>query len=103
MRKTISINRVSIRLEKERWIHIVEAHNDVAGMMDDVLAAVSEPDRVLEGWEGELLAVRMIDAVKAIVVVYRENNDKDGFIITAYITKRLSWLDRRKTVWLKHR
>ena len=35
-----SKNSVPIRLTPERWMHIVENHDDVAGYYDDVLGTV---------------------------------------------------------------
>lgn len=49
---TISVNNISVRLTSERWNHIVENHNDMAGCYYDVLETVSNPTWVLEGDEG---------------------------------------------------
>lgn len=95
----ISRHQVPIRLTDERWAHIVEEHVELAGLRTDVLGTVSEAERVLEGGAGELLAVRMLEADKALVVVYRETEPDDGFIITAFLTRRLAGLDRRQQVW----
>jgi hypothetical protein len=54
---------------------------------------------VLSGTGGELLAVRMIESGKAVVVVYRETGVDDGFVITAFVTRRLGSLDRREQLW----
>ena len=62
------------------------------------LEAVAEPDRVLEGNAGELLAVKEYEPGKHIVVVYREATE-DGFVITAFMTKRVVSLQRRKQLW----
>ena len=35
--RILSINGVPIRLTEERWFHIVENHDDLAGHFDDVL------------------------------------------------------------------
>ena len=64
----------------------------------EVLENVSQPERVLAGGEGELLAVRTLEVGKFLVVVYREL-EEDGFIITAFITRRVGSLDRRKQLW----
>jgi hypothetical protein len=53
-----SNNNVPIRLTAERWLHIVENHDEVAGFYDDVLRAVEDPDYVLEGYEGALNALK---------------------------------------------
>lgn len=94
-----SRNGIPIRLEDERWAHIVEEHSELAGLRIEVLETVSEATRVLRGAFEELLAVRMIDHQKALVVVYREVSGSDGFIITAFVTKRLASLERREVVW----
>ena len=93
-----SKNGLPIRLTDERWTHITEEHAELAGMRLEVLEAVSQPERVLAGGEGELLAVRELEVGKFLVVVYREL-DKDGFMITAFITRRVGSLDRRTQLW----
>jgi len=50
------------------------------------------------GGEGELLAVREVENEKYLVVVYREHTE-DGFIITAFLTRRLRSLEKRKQLW----
>ncbi len=37
---TVSVNHVKIRLTSERWSHIVENHNDMAGYYYDVLETI---------------------------------------------------------------
>jgi len=93
-----SKNGLPIRLTDERWTHITEEHAELAGMRLEVLEAISQPERVLAGGEGELLAVRELEVGKFLVVVYREL-DKDGFMITAFITRRVGSLDRRTQLW----
>jgi hypothetical protein len=94
----ISKNGKGIRLTDERWSHITEEHNELAGLRFDVLDALREPDRILLGNEGELLSVREINPGKDIVVVYREM-EQDGFVITAFLTRRRKSLDRRTQLW----
>lgn len=50
-----SVHGVPIRLSDERWVHIVEHHDDMAGYYHDVLETVRTPDRVYEG-DGERVA-----------------------------------------------
>ena len=64
----------------------------------EILETVAEPKQILAGNQNELLAVREIELGKYIVVVYRELN-RDGFIITAFVTRRVQSLWRRKQVW----
>jgi hypothetical protein len=96
---TISKNSVPIRLPDERWSHIEYEHDDLAGLKNEVLRTVSDPDRILAGGEGELLAVRQIGQGKLLVVVYKELSASDGFVITAYLTRRTRQLERRMVLW----
>jgi hypothetical protein len=94
----LSIHGTPIRLTDERWAHITEEHCELAGFRLEVLETVVNPDRVLAGGEGELLAVRELFPGKHLVVVYRELADA-GFIITAFITSKIKALQRRKQLW----
>ena len=53
-----SINDVPIRLTNERWIHIIENHDDLAGYYDETLLLIENPDYVINGYEGALIAFR---------------------------------------------
>ncbi len=94
-----SKNGVTIRLPEERWDHILTGHGELAEMQQDVLDTVAEPERILAGGAGELLAVREIEEDKWLVVIYRELDDEDGFIITALVTRRTQWLEKREQQW----
>ena len=99
MQSVRSKNRVSIRLPDERWIHISEAHSELAGHLFDVLETIEQPDSIFEGDMGEFLAVRAFDDAKHMVVVYRELDATDGFVITAFLTSRIRQVEQRKKVW----
>ena len=86
----VSINGVLIRLTDE--------HNELAGMRYEVLETVTQPTQIFAGNRGELLAVRDSEPEKYLVVVYREG-DNDGFIITAFLTRRIQALRRRTQLW----
>ena len=92
----LSVEGVPIRLTHERWFHIVENHDDLAGYYDDVLETVERPDMVLRGYRGTLIAVRGYGRRRYFMVVYRQVSKDDGFIITAYFTSKI---DRKKVVW----
>ncbi|HZF11811.1 MAG TPA: hypothetical protein VFE33_23740 [Thermoanaerobaculia bacterium] len=97
---TISKSGLLVRLTAERWMHITEEHSELAGMRLEVLATISEPARIVAGQQGELLAIREIESGKYLVVVYREiQEEDDGFVITAFLTRRAASLDRRKQIW----
>ena len=94
----ISQGDVPIRLTDERWFHIVESHDDLAGHYDEVLETVEDPDLILQGYHGALIAVRALGRRKYLAVIYREMSRNDGFVITAYFTSEIS---RRMIKWRK--
>jgi hypothetical protein len=94
----VSVTGKRIRLTAERWSHITEQHCELAGWRDEVLETLSRPGRVLAGSEGERLAIREFAEGKWLVVVYREGN-VDGFVITAFLTRRIRSLERRRLLW----
>lgn len=97
---TYSVNNIPIRLTDERWTHIVENHDDVAGYYFDALETVNNPTLVLEGDEDELWAVKYISKRKAFLVIYKESKERhDGFIITAFLTTKIQKLLKRRIIW----
>ncbi len=54
----LSKGGVVIRLTDERWTHVTEEHSELAGLRLDVLETISEPDHIVAGAAGELLAIR---------------------------------------------
>jgi len=93
-----SKNGIPIRLTDERWVHITEEHNELAGMRREVLETITDPVQIFSGNYGELLAIREIESGKYLVVVYRELQH-DGFIITAFLTRRIQSILRRQMLW----
>jgi hypothetical protein len=67
-----SRNGVPIRLTDERWAHIAEEHCEMAGLRPEVLETIGNPTRILAGGEGELLAMREVEAGTWLVAVYWE-------------------------------
>ncbi|MBX3082357.1 MAG: hypothetical protein KF716_12045 [Anaerolineae bacterium] len=94
----ISKNGIPIRLPDERWSHIMEEYGELALMREQILLTISDPDRIFLGNFGEFMAIHEIEAGKYIVVVYRELED-DGFIITAFLTRRIRSLEKRVHIW----
>ena len=68
----------------------------MAGYYDAVLDAVEDPDLILPGYRGTLIAVRELARRRYIAVVYRELSKNDGFVITAYITSKVI---KRPAIW----
>src|SRR4051794_13856215 len=93
-----SVNGVPIRLTDERWGHIVNSHDYMAEYYDDCLAAVESADLVLAGTRGSLKAVKGYGRGWYLVVLYRELSTTDGFVITAFRTRKIN---RRSAVWSK--
>jgi len=93
-----SKNGVPIRLTDERWVHITDEHGELASLRLEIVETVANPTWIFTGNQGELLAVREIEPGKYLVVVYRESQN-DGFIITAFLTRRLRALQRRQRLW----
>jgi hypothetical protein len=92
----LSVEGVPIRLTAERWFHIVENHDDMAGYYDDVLETVENPDIVVRGYRGSLIAARGYGRRRYLAVIYRQVSTQDGFIISAYFTSKI---DRKKAIW----
>lgn len=93
-----SKNKIPIRLTRERWEHILVGHPEMATARDEILTTVSDPELILEGQSGEFLAVRSVETDKWLIVAYRELVG-DGFIITAFFTRRRDYLEKRKILW----
>ena len=96
MHRVLSVAGVPIRLTEERWFHIVENHDDMAGHYDDVLETVADPDMVLPGYRGSLVAVRNFGRGRYLFAIYRQVSRDDGFIITAYFGSKVN---RKKAIW----
>lgn len=94
----ISKNGVPIRLTDERWAHVTEEHCELAGMRLEILETIENPERIFEGRFDELFATRQVEPGKFLVVVYRETGS-DGFVITAFLTRRIRSLEGRRLLW----
>jgi hypothetical protein len=51
------------------------------------------------GRSGELLVARMVQIDKSLVVIYKEVSKEDGFLITAFLTRKKKQLERRSKIW----
>lgn len=98
LRSALAVQGVPIRLTEERWAHICTAHPDVKLTIGEVLAIVAQPDWVVEGPQGELLAVKAVSRGKWQIVVYRIMGG-GGFIVTSFSTRRRSVFERWRQVW----
>lgn len=90
-----SINEVPIRLTEERWEHIMSNKPYMARYNERVLDAIANPAWVLHGYSGSLVAVVPVGKKQYLHVIYKELNQDDGFVITAYIAHKYN---RRKII-----
>jgi len=73
----------------------------MSGLSDSVLEVINNPEEIIEGDEGELIAIQRFNN-KYIVAMYREVNNKDGFVITAFLTSEMERVRKeRKIIWKK--
>ena len=92
----VSVSGVPIRLTPERWMHIVEARDELAGRAHEILATIEEPDWVTRGYGGALVAWKGYGRKGTLAVVYKELNKRDGFVVTAFFTSKPS---KRRKIW----
>ncbi|PIP40911.1 MAG: hypothetical protein COX19_04660 [Desulfobacterales bacterium CG23_combo_of_CG06-09_8_20_14_all_51_8] len=93
-----SINGVPIRFTDERWVHIVENHDDLAGFHDEIVDIIEYPEYIIKGYKGALIALRQIKKGKFLCVIYKEISAEDGFVITAYFSSKIS-LGKEDIIW----
>jgi hypothetical protein len=102
----VSVFGYTIRVTARQWAHITEAHDYMSGNLDKVLETLAEPTRIIEGEQGESLALRDYDSTnitrKTAVVVYRD--ESDGFLITAFFTSKPDKVEKKgKMLWSSHK
>ena len=88
MDEVFSVNGVPIRLTEERWLHIVGTRDELADRSADMLDVVQFPDWVTKGYRGSMVAWKGYGKRGYLVVIYKELSADDGFIITAFFTKK---------------
>jgi hypothetical protein len=99
-----SVHGHTIRVTATQWVHVVGAHDYMAGNIDKVLETIGEPDKIIEGKNGESLALRAYEQTnitqKTAVVIYRD--EENGCMITAFLTSQPQRIERRgKILWQK--
>ena len=73
----------------------------MSGLSDSVLEAINNPDEIIKSEEGEIIAVKRFNN-KHLVIIYREVNHEDGFVITAFLTSEVERVRKeRKVIWKK--
>ncbi len=96
-----SIDGFIIRLTDERWQHISTGHPEIADLYYELLQVIAEPEMIYDGGEGELIALKFKKQLnKHLVVVYKQDIiTKDGFVITAFVSRKLNYLSKKNIVW----
>jgi len=100
----ISKNGKEIRLTAERWAHIVESHDYMAGNQDMVFETLESPDIIVIGIKNEFIAVKHYVKTsiseKHVVVIYKEE-ENGGFFITAFMTSKPEKVIKKGVIWRK--
>jgi hypothetical protein len=63
-----------------------------------VLDAIECPTWVLQGYAGAFVAILALAKQEYLHVIYREMNRIDGFIVTAFIARKVN---KRAIIWPK--
>lgn len=83
-------NGFRIRIPYERWVHITESHDNMAGQIDLVVETLEDPDYVIQGGDDEIIALKGYHSINSrgtyLVVVYK--NEENGFVITSFMTTK---------------
>ena len=91
-----SVNGVPIRFTEERWEHIVSNKPYMESYFERILDAIERPTFVLRGYGSSLVAILSAGRQRYLHVVYKEVNQEDGFIITAFVARKYN---RRMIIW----
>jgi len=97
-----SKNHVPIRLTDERLDHILKNHPEMQNQTQNIFLTVENPELLLKGDFGEVLTVRLfpkspVSMNKYLIVAYKEIGQFDGFIITAYFSRKIN--RSREVLW----
>jgi hypothetical protein len=77
-------------------------HPETKNCLSWILETIENPNFIIAGDFGELLAVKLYDKTpvtndKFLIVVYKETGKLDGFILTAYFSRSIN--KTRRIVW----
>lgn len=102
--EVVSVRGHRVRLTLRQWVHIIENHDYMAGNRELVLETIADPDELVEGEAGEMLALLAYPqtnlTAKTAVVAYRD--EPDGFVSTAWLTSRPDRVQARgMRVWTR--
>ena len=94
-------NDVPVRLTAERWSHITIGHPEISDYYYEILETVENPELICEGDNDAKIAIKNFQSRfdKFIVIIFKEINADDGFIITAYFANNIQKIIRKKIIW----
>jgi hypothetical protein len=96
-----SRNDVPVRITQERWKHITHRHPEMIDQKDKVVDTIANPDLILSGDFGEMIAVRFYPETpltrKYLIAAYKELSAQDGFLLTSYFTNAVR--KKRRVLW----
>ena len=103
LRTACSREGCTVRVTSERWAHITESHDYMAGYLDHVIETIEDPDWLVKGWIDEIIAMKLYvfnpSRKKYLVVVYKDQ--PDCFVITAFMTSKYETVIKRGVLWEK--
>lgn len=102
LQTAVSVNENTIRVTAKQWAHVTENHDYMSGNLDKVLETLAEPDLIIEGEQGESLALRAYESTnitqKTAVAIFRD--EPDGFLITAFFTSKPDKIEKKgRVIW----
>lgn len=97
-----SKNNIPLRITQERLGHIYRGHPETKNQENEIINTIENPDIIFAGDYGELLACKFYEKTpvtfdKYLIAVYKETSEYDGFLITAYYTRKLTL--NRRIIW----
>jgi hypothetical protein len=95
---------IPIRITAERWTHVTENHDYMAGEMDKVIESIENLDVIVSGNRDEKIALKHYEKTsiteKHTVIVYKEQKSQ-GFLITAFMTSKPEKITSKGILWEK--
>jgi hypothetical protein len=83
-------------------LELFENHPEMKNCIAWILEAIENPDLILTGDFGELIATKQYEKTpvtsdKYLTVVYKETSELDGFILTVYFSRTIN--KTRRVIW----
>lgn len=79
-----SKNNVSVRLTKERWLHITEEHSELAGYYFEVLETIETPEEIYQGMTGEYIAIKKLKKINTLLLFTKKSIKKMDLLLQPF-------------------